>query len=44
MCLQLVAKRVTFSGNSKFQMLGGVDCPYDGVGGEPATRRVRLVA
>ncbi len=43
MCLQLVAKRVTFSGNSKFQMIGGVDCPYDGVGGEQATRRVRLV-
>jgi hypothetical protein len=43
MCLQMVAKRVTFSGNSKFQMIGGVDCPYDGVGGEPATRRVRLV-
>ena len=44
MCLQLVAKRVTFSGNSKFQMIGGENCPYDGVGGDPATRRVRLVA
>jgi len=44
MCLQLVAKRVTFSGNSKFQMIGGPNCPYDGVGGDPATRRVRLVA
>ena len=44
MCLQLVSKRVTFSGNSKFQMIGGPDCPYDGVGGDPATRRVRLVA
>ena len=44
MCLQLVAKRVSFSGNSKFQMIGGVDCPYDGMGGDPLIRRVKLVA
>jgi hypothetical protein len=44
MCLQLVAKRVSFSGNSKFQMIGGVDCPYDGMGGDPVIRRVKLVA
>lgn len=44
MCLQLIGKRVTFTGNSKFQMIGGVSCPYDGMEGTPMTRRVKLVA
>jgi hypothetical protein len=44
MCLQLVAQRVTFTGNSTFQMIGGDDCPFDGIGGTPVIRRVKLVA